>query len=740
MEELYQVDLEKILRKKLSGRKIYILISILFLISLAMILYDNFFLKKLQIYPDELRYLHINDSIFNDQKFLIRGIPNDFQKIMYSIVLWPASIFVGTSYYTYIIAAINSLLMSLMVPISFLLAKLCKLNYTQTILLLFIAMSTPDTMYALTFMSENLYFPLGMSIIAFTWYMFEFNLSGKKYWYHTIFLAILIFLLYLVKEVGILFLAGYIIVMFYDILKNRGTNTIIKRKVYWNIILICAIIGLIYAIAQMTVFSGMNNVYAAQLITKSGTIFERVIYCLRAMLINTTWMLLAFFFFPVVAPLYSWKRISDLTKKRYIFIISILFITMLVVVYTISLYEDFPSLVPRQHLRYLSPFFIPLVALFLQTTNSCGDYINKKVITVSSICFAISFLFLLMPFNKVTVDQTMLSYVEWINFSPRNSEYYYYFIKILVITLLFLMTILILKKKKYMTVVICSLIIFVGLVNHYQIKNVFTDQYIAKPDLVKETLELRKDVLNLNGNIIFLDSYGNGFAMGETAQYLDTYMPNVVRIMMTKSLQSYMYQHNRIGEIPVTGSQNKEFENNIFQFNTAEGLSYLIVDKDSERYLNKKSFILKHRYSNLDLALYQNLNPTSLSYVGDSVLYGDNWYNKESWGRWGKGKTQDIQLFIDSDNTDVELYLRSFGDISNVDIYFDNQFINTVKILPGAAIPYQFFIDRGNNKYVTITFVNRGSLKSPEELGINADKRKLGIGLDKILIRGELPN
>lgn len=116
-------------------------------------------------------------------------------------------------------------------------------------------------------------------------------------------------------------------------------------------------------------------------------------------------------------------------------------------------------------------------------------------------------------------------------------------------------------------------------------------------------------------------------------------------------------------------------------------------------------------------------------------LFG--WGDQEPWGQWGSGNKQDIKIAIDKDNTEVTLYLQSFAIPTIVDIYADDILIDTVQVQSGEPQPYTFLLHKGNHDYVTISLVNNGELKSPKELGISEDTRKLGIGLSKVLLNGE---
>lgn len=591
-----------------SSKALYFLIGVFFACSFLFLLHHSLFLKNLYVYIDELRYLHLNDSIFNQGRILIQAAPDNFQKVLYPIVLWPASFFVGTLYYTYIISIVNVFLMSTMVPISFFLAKTCKLNPLNTIIVLIMAVITPDLMYSMTFMSENLYLPLGTFIIALTWKFIDTDANQHKQKYHSIILGSLIFLLYLNKEVGIVFIGGYLAVLVY-IWIDEGNKSKKNRLLLKNILLSCAVFIGLYCITKLTIFSGMNNVYSGQLIPKPGALSEWIVYFFRVYGVNLTWLLIAYGFFPVILPLYLWKRLSHTTKRSYVFIIAILLLTLALTAYTISLHEDFPNLAPRQHLRYLCPLFIPFMVLFLKTTEPLGilEYIREKILVISVFLFFASLFFLKIPFELgCRVDHTMLSYILYFQAHPR-------LLKVTIFFTVSTLSFLIYKKLVYVPYVICFIITIMSLGNRSLITKVFHNDYKAEQRYVSETLKLKHDINRLSGNILFLNS---DLPNGKIAQrYLDTYLPNRLNITSIKVLEERLKQKKTQDYI----------ELNLLIPGLNE-VSYFLTDPQSDIYLDKKEVTFLKKYS-LNLSLYKNNNPAFLSSLRPQIIFGERKMN-----------------------------------------------------------------------------------------------------------------
>ena len=489
------------------------------------------FPKVLCVYPDELRYLHLSDAIANQGQILIRDSPSNFSKILYPLALYPASWFSGTEYYITAISVINSVLMTLVVPLCLWLAKLFDLNKTGTVFLLIMAVMVPDRVYAMTFMSENLYLPLGIFALIFAWKWMEMDVDEPHYLMYAGAYGFLVYLLYLNKEVGIVFLLAYAMVLLYRCV------TIPTLRKWGTLFRMCVpffVFSVIYVGMKLTLFSGMENVYSAQLIPHLGGLSDWITYLLHAYLLNLTWTLLAFFFFPVILPLIYWNRLQEPTRIRYLFMLFVLLITVAVVTYTISLNEDFPSLAPRQHLRYVSFLFLPFLSIFLHVMGKHWkvDVGHPVLLTVLSIVFLTSLFLAEMPFSSGShVDQIMLKYVGQADALMEKG----------VILLLFVLIFWLLIRKHRCTVVAFACIVMtVCSWNMALAKNLFSDRYAISKDFVQPYVALSQQIKR-EKTIVYVDfeTTGGGLVMSGTSRALDTYCINQVKILTRNHLQVF---------------------------------------------------------------------------------------------------------------------------------------------------------------------------------------------------------
>ena len=102
----------KVIGKRIENHNWFFIVILLFIGSTIMrgILSD--FPKALRIYPDELRYVSIANSLMHGQGLQIHNMNSDFQKILYSICIMPAFLAKSSAMQIRIIGYINSIIVS----------------------------------------------------------------------------------------------------------------------------------------------------------------------------------------------------------------------------------------------------------------------------------------------------------------------------------------------------------------------------------------------------------------------------------------------------------------------------------------------------------------------------------------------------------------------------------------------------------------------------------------------------
>ena len=81
------------------------------------------FTRAVRVYPDELRYFGIAQSLFNGEGISIRTIATNFQKIGYSLVLMPVFAVKDAALRLHAIGLVNIVIMNLSVIFAWLLSR-----------------------------------------------------------------------------------------------------------------------------------------------------------------------------------------------------------------------------------------------------------------------------------------------------------------------------------------------------------------------------------------------------------------------------------------------------------------------------------------------------------------------------------------------------------------------------------------------------------------------------------------
>ena len=145
--------------------------------------------------------------------------------------------------------------------------------------------------------------------------------------------------------------------------------------------------------------------------TSSYSIF---IYFIYSNMYNLMFALIAFFYFPVVYPLFYFKNLEINEKKLFVFATASLLILIVIISGTISINENYPKIYMRQHARYYAPLLVLFLILFFkQFSNwkSSGIDNNDKIITrviPFTIIVCILFFSLFRFYSSVNVDGVLL--------------------------------------------------------------------------------------------------------------------------------------------------------------------------------------------------------------------------------------------------------------------------------------------------------------------------------------------
>lgn len=372
------------------------------------------FVKPITIYPDELRYYMIAENLASGRGLEIYNGYAGFQKILYSIILAPVFLIKNRELQGHILALVNCVVMSSAIFPFYLLAKKIIKSDRTIAGLCFLFVLMPDLTYTMTYMSEVAFFPIAMWTILGFYYLLNLENDDHKQYMLSAALGIGIYLLYLCKEISVVFIISYSLIIVWDILcvlKNQSHDA---RHAVWTevinlVIMLTAFVGM-FIVFKLTLFKGMGNSYNQ---TSIGVLFEegRIIYLLYGFVYYLLNILIASGFFPIVLPAVYYRYMEQNVKKLYMLLVNLAIMSATVISFTISVREDFGRVVPRTHLRYVTYLWLPFICLLVNIVEKNTNKKLKKnwyILLVTSLSVIVLYK---GAFDASSVDQTMLNYL-----------------------------------------------------------------------------------------------------------------------------------------------------------------------------------------------------------------------------------------------------------------------------------------------------------------------------------------
>lgn len=494
-----------------------ILLLLLFVASFVIRFCAADFEKIIIFYPDELLYYQIAENIAHGNFLNIYNLPTAFQKILYSLCLAPAFFFESIESQSHSIAAINALLVSSIIFPTYFIGKLFFENKNKIIFICFLSILLSDLSYSVTFMSENLFLPLG----AWLFYFFiKIILENRLNILLSILSGILSYALYLCKEVGILLLAAFCAYIVFAKILHLKIN--FKEQIK-NAFFLVFIFTIVFILSKLTFFYGLNNSYPNQASLSILKEEGRILFLFYGFFYYLLNILLGGCFFLVALPALYYKSFNEKTKQLFIFTFSIILVTSITIAYSVTVREDFNLPFPRAHLRYLVYIWIPFLCLFLALFENKLPKLNLK-----QKAFLILSALLMVLFYKGTTgsgDHTMLGFVYLLLYVPQLHLFWLFKIFLLGITILFAFQI---KNKKIFLKAFLIFFIALQLFNNIYFSISCRANFEITPNEKTEIAALKHLIQN-NPNKTFL-VVGNGVPRAQRA--LDSFLnfPNIATI------------------------------------------------------------------------------------------------------------------------------------------------------------------------------------------------------------------
>ena len=593
---------------------------ILFIISTGIYFLLSNHIKVLYVYYDELRYYGFARNFANGKGLFLYNIPYTDQKILYDIFLIPAFWISDKFRQLSAIALINSILVtSGIFPIYILGKRIIKNNFNLLLCLILYCFFS-DLNFSQTFMSENLFIPLALWGIV----LYDGLFYKTKNKFYSISVGIFTYALYMTKEISIVFLIAWLLIILIKMI-NNGIKNSKEEIIQFSIITIT--FGILFFLVQNTIFKGMENTYGSQ-IQNVFAVKGGIRYVLYACFIYFANIMISILFVPIIIPILNYNSLNDKQKNLFYLLVFLTISSIGIVTYTWSFIENFGDEIPRTHLRYFGYLYIPFIVLFYsiieKKEEKCKN-IKKNLfhIVIVLILVILAIIFFKAPKNDSGLDHSVLNWVSVITYNKIN------FIKCAMTV--FLTTVIILfyrnSNKSNLIIGMIFFIIFLGLeiVNSREIINVNNRTHISKSQAL-EMIEINKYInKNLNKNFLIINE-----SLNDYQRILDTYMyaPNVYAVYEA----SYVEEQDSNG-VDLSKKRLKSLINNVPYYNLSK-IDYIIYPNKLSKKFKQKNI---EYVTELDFGTFSVLklnNNKLLPKLTESLLglqfYGDGAF-------WEKG-------------------------------------------------------------------------------------------------------
>ncbi len=570
--------------------------------------------RTVNCYPDEALYLSAAASLWNRHQVLAFNLPTDFGKIGYSLLIAPAFAISDLRVRTMVIGFISALVMSLgLFPVNALAKKLLKEERFRRWSLLFYALSATMT-YSMTYASEVLFIPVMVFLIYLIYQLLTDAWQGKKKIRMSAVTILVWLLAYLVKELVLVIPVALVLYFVTDRILGAICRKGMKKdgaepgeKQTWKFLL--ALLLMAVACIGIYLFSNAGTQYY-QLGFDLPFLQERFWYLLYGTLFFIVSTLIAFLFLPVLYPVIFGRAMEENARKLCLFLVYVIVITAAVVSYTIYIYEDYPSLTPRAHIRYVEYLFVPFLILLFHLLEQKRPAFSFKQVGILSVILGICLL-TFTGFNGQTIDHTMLFFVQV--FSQDGHTFLPYKARLCVLLLIVIVAIftyLFYNKSKFFITLLLSGILIVSLGNNILSTYV---QYKTHTHTQAETAEAEQvcDFVRAHADV------GVGVLEPVThEELLDTFLidcDNVRNIGIAGGWYFALTQGNM--EKYGLWSEGEVAKNAGYE--APQILAYVFVSNDAYTIEETEALTQVAEYPNLGYTLYELKDPTHLP-----LMYG----------------------------------------------------------------------------------------------------------------------
>ena len=418
-----------------------------------------------------------------------------------------------------------------------------------------------DLSFSQTFMAENLFLTLGLCTI----YIY-INLSDKSYKYN-FFSGILTYILYLTKEIGIVFIIAQFIITCIKIFQKKK---ILKKEIINYLILFLGFL-IPYLIMKNIFFIGLDNTYSHQLLNVFA-LKDGIKYLFYSSLVLFSWFSVSIMINPILLLLLKRKRLNKNQKSMACLLFFLVILEIGIIAYTIYLPENLNDIIPRTHLRYFSYLYIPFIILFYSILENSKEKIKSTDLIIGMIFILVIFIFFKTPKDGSGVDYTTLRWIDLVGIEKISNLKVYVMFLIMMFVFLF-------DKNKIKIIKISFFIVVLGIeiLNNKETIHFNKRNKISKIEAL-ETIKLNNYIKNNKNKIFLFINVHNQYQL-----VYDTYIDNWNNVFYVES-EKYLKIQNLDG---INLNKNK-----IDKYPKLLSVDYIIIPKNVSINLSENKKIL----------------------------------------------------------------------------------------------------------------------------------------------------
>ena len=484
-------------RSRFSGMTLFFILVLILTTVIRAVL--SVFPKTAYTYNDELFYLELAQNFFLRGELTVYGSPIHFTKLLYPLILSPFYAIADGMQRTQLISLFNSLLISSSLIPGYLLARRMLKKNWQVILSVLVLALSPNLLFSLTFMAENLYLPL---VLWGFYAAYRFFISERKP-VPAFLLGFLGFLLYFAKEVGAAWAAAVAVALFAEALKtkeNRKKALLIPGSFLAGLLLP-------FLFTRFVLLRGAAYTYAKQVSATNLSGPSQMLYILYAALAVLVYFLVTVLWFPAALPVFNHKKLSQ--PDRYLLLASGVYIILVAlgIAFGVSLSADYPEVDLRIHLRYFVGAAFPVLLLCFAALEDAEPLSVKKPLVGTTILFCgLVLLFTAVPKSASLVDLPVLHFARLMN---RKDTLWQWVFKLVPVLLTIPVMLLWNKKRKQVfACLLVPLILAFGLFSGYSfVREVHRVEEVTDETRLAEVKVLDEYLDSVGGHTLVVADY-----------------------------------------------------------------------------------------------------------------------------------------------------------------------------------------------------------------------------------------